>query len=114
MIDHTLTLGPFTSLTGNTGSTGDTVEPVRDTDSQCFDGKTGDTCSNNYCSNNYSFVHVHGVATSTELVNRPGQTGQTGSTASPDMPGKFGALEDRVHRTPTEEGFCFGTPAGIF
>ena len=67
-----------------------------------------------YSSNSRSLSTGQCVAISSELVNRASITGNTWRTASAGMPGKFGALEDRVHRTPTKEGFCFGNTAGVF
>ncbi len=104
---------PFTGLTSNTGITGETVEQVRKTDPTGMIGGKCDVSYYVYSSNSRNLSTGQYVVISSDLVNRPGSTSKTGRTTSADMPGKFGALEDRVRRTPTKEGFCFGTPAGI-
>ncbi len=108
-----MTKDPNTSTACDTGITGETVEQVREHSTTGMIGVTGKVNYYVYSSNSRSLATGQSVAISSELENRPGYTGKTGQTAAAVMPGKLGARKTGVHRTPTEEGFCFGTPAGI-
>ena len=107
-------IDPITRLDQQHTMSGLTVSHMRTQGATGEDGGRGDTCFNNYCFNKYHLTTVQGVANSSDLVNRPGYTGKPGRTGSVDMPGKFEARKTGVHRTPTNEGFCFGNTAGIF
>ncbi len=107
-------IGPLTRLDQQYTMSGLTVEQVRRTDSTGMIGGKGGVSYYVYSSNSRNLSTGHDVAISSELVNRPGHTGKTSRAASQVMPGKLETGKTGVHRTPTKEGFCFGTPAGIF